>query len=174
MNDTSSTTNIQELFGNRLPNFNEDFFEPLFRRYTNWGGGTQEDTAFRGLYFDSGYELFIYAFFLGLKHEKRPIEKEKKTKGFKVPIRDWGKTRGSTKKEYTQIQDYMLMALIARTDIDLNEVQNGDVPVNDFMKSLFTDLDAYANCGLEIITEHLEGDKADIDSDWFVDLLKVE
>ena len=52
-----------ELFGNRLPNFNEDFFEPLFRRYTNWGGGTQEDTAFRGLYFDSGYELFIYAFF---------------------------------------------------------------------------------------------------------------
>ena len=66
------------------------------------------------------------------------------------------------------------MALIARTDIDLNQVQNGDVSVSDFMKSLFIDLDAYANCGLELIVEHLEGDKADVDSDWFVDLLKVE
>lgn len=174
MKNEEKSASIEALFGLKYPKFNEEFSDTLFSRFSNWGGGTQEDTAFRGMYFDSGYEFYIYAFFLGLKHEKRPIDPEKKRKAFKVPIRDWGKTRGPIKKEYTQIQEHILIALLSRSDEDLTAVQNGEVSIPDFVNSLLTDMESFANCGLEIITEHLEGDMSEVDSDWFISLISGE
>jgi hypothetical protein len=55
-----------DIWARRNPNFETHFEASLFREYADYGIGASEYTAAKGKAFGAGYELYIYAFFLGL------------------------------------------------------------------------------------------------------------
>ena len=69
----SSIGNLYEAWlENQNSQFEEEqFLEPIIKRYCYWHGGTNEKVDIKGKTFNAAYEIYIYAFFLGLYAGKR-------------------------------------------------------------------------------------------------------
>ena len=150
---------MQDLFNkwrSRYPYYNAEFKE-LFESFTKTGGSSQRTQISQGKHFSNNYELYIYAFFLGLyNNEFTPIPEGTKKADFGHPIQFWGNKRDPGRKEYSSIQENIFAALIAKTEIDLIALEKGELTEDDAVKMLFQTMESYTNGGLILIKEKLE------------------
>lgn len=145
-------------WSNRIPKYDSQYKESLFKKITQYGGGTDEGRMNKGKDFENGYELYIYAFFLGLyNNEDRPIPQKSKKVDFNHKIAAWGnKGNRLLRKDFSAIQHNLFVACVAKSDIDLIALEKGSLELKTVVDQLITTMESYANGGLEIISLELE------------------
>lgn len=149
--------NLFEKWKTRIPKYSEehiDLFNSLSQKY----GAEGEKKINLGKHFSTNYELYIYAFFLGLyNNEFVPIPDGVRKLDFSHHIQHWGsKTTISTRKDFTSLQENIFIALIAKTDIDLIALEKGELSEDDAVKMLIKTMESYTNGGLILIKEKME------------------
>ena len=149
--------NLFEKWKTKIPKYSEvhkDLFTSLSQKF----GAEGEKKINLGKHFSTNYELYTYAFFLGLYNDEySPIpDKEKKT-DFSHHIQHWGsKTTISARKDFTNLQENIFIALIAKTDINLINLEKGELDEDQVVKLILKTMESYTNGGLIIIKEKLE------------------
>jgi hypothetical protein len=149
--------NLFEKWKTRIPKYSEihkDLFISLSQKY----GAEGEKKINLGKHFSTNYELYTYAFFLGLyNNELAPIPEGEKKTDFSHHIQHWGsKTTVSTRKDFTNLQENIFVALLAKTDIDLVALEKGELEEDDAVKALIKTMESYTNGGLILIKEKIE------------------
>ena len=141
----------------KIPNYSSEF-KFLFDRLSSKGGTEGAKKISLGKHFSTNYELYIYAFFLGLYEEEySPIPKDKKKLKFSHHIQHWGsKSNKIGRKDFSRIQEYIFTALVAKTDINLIDLDKGIISEKEVIQELLLTLEAYTNGGLTLIKEKLE------------------
>lgn len=149
--------NLFEKWKAKIPKYSEVHKE-LFTSLSQKFGAEGEKKINFGKHFSTNYELYTYAFFLGLYHnELEPIPEGEKKIDFSHHIQHWGsKTTISARKDFTNLQENMFMALIAKTDIDIIALEKGEIDDDSIIKSLIKTMESYTNGGLILIKEKLE------------------
>ena len=147
----------------KIPKYSEihkDLFNSLSKKF----GAEGEKKLNLGKHFSTNYELYIYAFFLGLYNEEFiPIPEKEKRVDFSHHIQFWGSKSTSIRKDFTILQEYIFMALVAKTDIDLIALDKGELSEEDAIKMLINTMESYTNGGLTLIK-----DKIDQNSNYFL------
>lgn len=141
----------------KIPNYSREF-KSLFESISAKGGAEGDEKISLGKHFSTNYELYIYAFFLGLyKDELSPIPENERKINFSHHIQYWGnKSHRLDRKDFSHIQEYIFTALVAKTDVDLIGLDKGDVSEDEIVKKLLNTLEAYTNGGLILIKEKME------------------
>lgn len=150
--------NLFEKWREKIPKYDILFREILFDKLTRKGGGSEQSKEERGKQFANNYELYIYAFFLGLYYnELNPIPEDSKKVDFSHAIQFWGsKGNRFDRKDFTNLQENMFVALLAKTNIDLVALEKGELNEEDAVKALIKTMESYTNGGLILIKEKLE------------------
>ena len=149
--------NLFEKWKTKIPKYSEahkDLFNSLSQKF----GAEGEKKLNLGKHFSTNYELYMYAFFLGLYNEEfAPIpDKEKKT-DFSHHIQHWGsKTTISTRNDFTHLQENIFLALVAKTEVDLIALERGDIKEEEVVKTLIHTMESYTNGGLILIKEKID------------------
>ena len=141
----------------KIPNYSEehkDLFGSLSQKY----GVEGEKKINLGKHFSTNYELYIFAFFLGLYNEEcTPIPDDRKKVDFSHHIQFWGsKSTIGTRKDFTILQEYMFMSLIVKSDLDLLALEMGEISEDLAVKTLIRTMESYTNGGLMLIREQIE------------------
>ena len=145
--------------------------EDLITKFTLVQGGRAgtagEATAWeQGKYFSTKYEIYMYAALLGLKNDYRlPIGTNAKKEKF-IEIKSW---------QPTDLADYVIMSVFAKSDIDLNELeQKEDKDVEKEILNLRKLMEEFANGGFDKIRAKLESEPTFFDNNdnCFIDLLE--
>ncbi len=148
--------NLFEKWKTKIPKYSEvhkDLFTSLSQKY----GAEGEKKINLGKHFSTNYELYMYAFFLGLYNDEfSPIPNEQKRVDFSHHIQHWGSKSSHLRKDFTSLQENMFIALVAKTDIDLIALEKGEVDEEEVVKMLITTMESYTNGGLILIKEKLE------------------
>lgn len=149
--------NLFEKWKTRIPKYSESH-KDLFISFSQKFGAEGEKKINLGKHFSTNYELYTYAFFLGLyNNEFAPIPDGEKKTDFSHHIQHWGsKTTVSTRKDFTSLQENMFIALLAKTDLDLVALEKDELEEDDAVKALIKTMESYTNGGLILIKEKLE------------------
>lgn len=149
--------NLYDVWARRNPQFETHFEDILLRQFTEYGGGSVESMSSKGKIFGSGYELYIYAFFIGLYADKRK-ELTGETKVLGQPIQFWGNLDSKKfRKAYPKLRDYIFTALIAKTnDLDIIALEKGEVTERKAVDYLIDTMEQYANYGFYTVEEKLK------------------
>lgn len=152
---------MQSLFDKwktKIPKYNQVYKESLFEALSKIGGGSEKAKFNFGRHFSNNYELYMYAFFLGLYNNQfKPLDADTKKSDFNHAIQHWGSKGGRIGREdFTNLQEYMFAAVLAKTDVNLIDLEKGDISEDEVVKELISTMEAFANGGLMIITEKLE------------------
>lgn len=149
---------LYDVWARRNPEFETPFEETLLRQFTEYGGGSVESMSSKGKIFGAGYELYIYAFFIGLYANKRK-ELSGETKGLGQPIQFWGNLDSKKfRKAYPKLREYIFTALLAKTnDLDLIALEKGEITERKAVDYLINTMEQYANYGFSIVEEKLKG-----------------
>ena len=136
--------------------YEEQFKGPIVEELCQYHGGSTENRKAKGKFFNAGYEVFIYAFFLGLYYgERRPLTGN--VLKFRMTMSSWGRKKNELgRTSYTILQKYIFIALVAKTKIDFIALDKGDIDVNDACKDLMTTLNEYANTGFYLIQSEMK------------------
>lgn len=132
-------------------------YEHLFERFSRKWGGSEQDRRDRVKVFAKNYELYIYAFFLGLrKHKSIKLESHEKSDSNVMAIRDW-------KPE--ALRDYLIACTLSE---DGTTFRDYDFMTEDELNKKSLELrgivEAYTNGGLAILEEEFKDDKAYFDT----------
>jgi hypothetical protein len=125
----------------------------------------QESSYDLGKFFNTQYELYIYAAFLGLSIDNPlPIENAEDGKVF-IEVRSW---------KPDDVVNYLIMCVFAKSKIDFNALEDMDkTGVEREMRAFAKLLEAYANGGLDYLNGLLNKGELSFDDDYcFVKLLK--
>lgn len=149
--------NLFDKWKTKIPKYSEvhkDLFNSLSQKF----GAEGEKKINLGKHFSTNYELYMYAFFLGLYNEElAPITDQEKKTDFSHHIQHWGsKTTISTRNDFTILQENIFLALVAKTDIDLVALDKGDVTEDEVVKALIHTMESYTNGGLILIKEKID------------------
>ena len=141
----------------RIPKYSEvhkDLFKSLSKKF----GAEGEKKVNLGKHFSTNYELYTYAFFLGLYNDEyEPISPAEKKTDFSHHIQHWGsKTTISIRKDFKNLQENIFIALLAKTDIDLVALEKGELGEDEAVRMLITTMESYTNGGLILIREKSE------------------
>ena len=148
--------NLFEKWKTRIPKYS-DVHKDLFDSFSQKFGAEGEKKSNLGKHFSTNYELYTYAFFLGLyNNEFAPIPDGEKKTDFRHAIQFWGSKNSPIRKDFTNLQENMFIALLAKTDIDLVALEKGELDENDAVKLLIKTMESYTNGGLILIKEKLE------------------
>jgi hypothetical protein len=150
---------LYNLWGKRNPQWETRNFDSIINIFTDYGKGVTEYTSLRGKILGAGYEIYIFAFFIGLYFDKtKPLVADvKKRKTFGWEISKWGNIESKLgRRPYGEIRYYIFAALIARTDIDLIALDKGDISPKEVVDRLIKKMEEYANFGFDYIREKLE------------------
>jgi hypothetical protein len=147
---------LYELWAKRNPLFETHFEDDLLRKFTEYGGGSVESMSSKGKIFGSGYELYIYAFFVGLYANKRK-ELSGETKVLGQPIQFWGNLDSKKfRKGYPRLREYIFTGLVARTaGLDLLVLEKGEMTERKAVDYLIDTMEQYSNYGFYSIREKL-------------------
>ncbi|MDR0681157.1 MAG: glycoside hydrolase family 15 [Dysgonamonadaceae bacterium] len=147
--------NLYDVWAKRNPKW-ETRFEEIIRQFTDYGVGSSELTSARGKMLGAGYELYIYALFVGLyANKKRELTGETKT--FGQPIQYWGNLENrKSRKAYPRLREYIFTALLAKTDLDLIALEKGNITDSQAVDMLKVTMEQYANYGFYTIDEKLK------------------
>ena len=141
----------------KIPKYSENH-TALFASFADKGGAEGEKKVNLGKHFSTQYELYLYAFFFGLyENEHTPIEKGEKKKDFSYEIMHWGSktTKAQWRKDFTNLQEFMFMAVIAKTNLNLLALEKGEITEDDAVKQLMITLESYTNGGLNLIQDKI-------------------
>jgi len=149
--------NLFDKWKTKIPKYSEvhkDLFNSLSQKF----GAEGEKKINLGKHFSTNYELYMYAFFLGLYNEEfAPIPDNEKKTDFSHHIQHWGsKTTISTRNDFTNLQENIFIALIAKTDVDLIALEKGDLKEDEVVKALIQTMESYTNGGLILIKEKID------------------
>jgi hypothetical protein len=148
---------LYETWLNRIDSYYEDkFFESVIELLCQYRGGSVDGRIGKGKIFNAGYEVFIYAFFLGLYYgERRPLVGDKRK--FRMEMSSWGRKKNEDgRKSYPILQKYIFTALVAKSSIDLLALDKGELDVNDACGILMTTLNEYANSGFYLMKDQID------------------
>lgn len=150
--------NLFDKWKTKIPKYAEEFREPLFDSLTKKFGGSEKSKVDLGKHFSNNYELYMYAFFLGLyNNELAPIPEKTKKVDFSHAIQFWGsKGNRLDRKDFTNLQEFIFTSLIAKTDVDLIALEKGDITEEEIVKQLIQTMESYTNGGLTLIKEKIE------------------
>jgi hypothetical protein len=149
--------NLFDLWAKRNPKWEEHFEDSILRVYTDYGIGSSELTSAKGKALGAGYELYIYAFFIGLYADKRR-NLVGGTKTFGQPIQFWGNLDSKKlRKAYPKLREYIFIALIATTEeLDLIALEKGEISVSQAVDFLKETMEQYANYGFHFIKDKMQ------------------
>ena len=149
--------NLYDIWAKRNPKWETRFEESLLRLFTDYGIGSSELTSAKGKALGAGYELYIYAFFVGL-YDNRKKELKGDTKTFGQPIQFWGNLDSKKfRKAYPRLREYIFTALVAKTDeLDLIALEKGDITESQAVDMLKDTMEQYANYGFHAIEEKMK------------------
>jgi hypothetical protein len=156
-----SDEKLIDVWGRRNPRFEKKYELSVMRIISDYGNRAGEQTSIKAKLFGPGYETYIIAFFIGLYAEKKlPLSKDNddlKTLG--QPLDKWGNLQTNARKAYPAIRNYLLYALVAKTEIDWLAVDKGELPLADAVTELIHTMEEYANYGFAVMEEKLNEDK---------------
>ncbi|WP_335965006.1 hypothetical protein [Galbibacter sp. PAP.153] len=148
--------NLFEKWKTKIPKYSEvhkDLFASLSQKF----GAEGEKKINLGKHFSTNYELYTYAFFLGLYNDEySPIPDNEKKTDFSHHIQHWGSKSSAIRKDFTNLQENMFIALIAKTDINLIDLEKGELDEDQAIKLILKTMESYTNGGLILIKEKLE------------------
>lgn len=152
-------------FIDKKPNYCTKFQKPLFEGISVKGGGSESKKTFLGKHFSNNYELYLYAFFLGYYSDRfEKIKEDEPKRNFNHEIKNWGHVeRRAGRKNYSDIQKYVFMALVVKTDFDFIQLEKGEFTDNEAAKALIETMEGYTNGGLQLIYDKLQDE-----SDYFI------
>jgi len=145
--------------------------EELITKFTVVQGGragTAGESASweQGKYFSTKYEIYVYAALLGLKNNYRlPINAGSDKSKF-IAIKSW---------QPSDLAEYVVMSVLAKSEIDFNELENkDDKEVEKEILNLKKLMEEYANGGFDKIRAKLESSPSFFDNNdnCFIDLLE--
>lgn len=153
----------------RSPEYDERYHDMIMEFTMEQGGkmgtATEGSSWEQGKFFTRRYEIYMYAALLGLKRDY-PIEIPKGTQKKKfIEIRAW---------QPSEIADYIIMGLFAKSDVDLNALEDMEAEeVEKELTKLRRLLEQYANGGFDLIRSKKEDDPAFFseNENCFLDLL---
>lgn len=148
---------LYDVWARRNPRFETRFEDTLLRQFTEYGGGSVESMSSKGKIFGAGYELYIYAFFIGLYTNKRQ-ELAGNTKVLGQPIQFWGNLDSKKfRKAYPKLREYIFTALIAKSDdLDLVALEKEEITERKAVDYLIDTMEQYANYGFHEVEEKLK------------------
>lgn len=150
-----ATEKLYDVWARRNPKW-EIRFEEIIHHFTDYGVGSSELTTARGKSLGAGHELYIYAFFVGLYADKKR-ELNGETKTFGQPIQYWGNLENrKLRKAYPQLREYIFIALLAKTDLDLIALEKGTITDSQAIDMLKDTMEQYANYGFHAIEEKMK------------------
>jgi len=150
-------------FGDKRPEYLKAYRDKIINSFAYVGGRDEVGKYESGKFFSNIYELFMYAALLGLRKDYRlPIE-EMDTQEF-IKVSSW---------QPTEMVNYILMALLAKAEFDLNELEEmEEKQVEAELTSLSKLLEEYANGGFDIIQTKLQQEPSFFDNEFcFLSLL---
>ena len=144
---------LYDIWVRRNPTFETKYEKPIFRELSNYGNKSSQYTSIKGKILGPAYEVYIIAFFIGLYLNKtKSLSDETKTLG--QPINFWGNTSVSgIRKAYPNLKEYIFAALVARSDIDLIQLEKDEITPKRVVDILITKMEEYTNYGLSFIQE---------------------
>ncbi|MBT1712314.1 hypothetical protein KK062_28990 [Fulvivirgaceae bacterium PWU5] len=150
--------NLFDRWKTKIPKYDEQFRETLFDAISKKFGGSEKQKADLGKNFSTNYELYIYAFFLGLYNDEFcPIPDSSKKVDFSHAIQHWGSKSGRLeRKDFTILQEYMFASLVAQTGIDIMALEKGEVSDDEICRQLIHTMESFTNGGLVLIREKLD------------------
>lgn len=136
--------------------YEEKFFESVIDPLVQFHGGSVDGRNAKGKIFNAGYEVFIYAFFLGIYYgERKPLTGEKRK--FRMEMETWGrKSTEQGRKSYKILQKYVFVALVAKSDIDLIALDKGGIDTKEACDTLMRTLNEYANSGFYLMKNEMD------------------
>lgn len=150
-----ATEKLYDVWARRNPKW-EIRFEEIIYQFTDYSVGASELTTARGKSLGAGYELYIYAFFVGLYADKKR-ELNSETKIFGQPIQHWGNLENrKLRKAYPRLREYIFIALLAKTDLDLIALEKGNITDSQAVDILKDTMEQYANYGFYAIEEKMK------------------
>lgn len=165
--------NLFEKWRGKIPNYSEEH-KDLFTALSQKFGAEGEKKINLGKHFSTNYELYMFAFFFGLySDELVPIAIGQKKVNFSHEIENWGsKKTVSVREDFTNLQEYIFVALMAQTNIDLVALEKGELSEEDAVKKLINTMESYTNGGLILLKEKLaENPNYFLQSSSFLNLL---
>jgi len=148
---------LYDIWAKRNPKFETHFEETLLRLFTDYGVGSSDAMSSKGKVLGAGYELYIYAFFVGLyADKKRELSGETKVLG--QPIQYWGNLDSKKlRKAYPKLREYIFTALVAKTaELDLISLEKGEISDSQAVDMLKDTMEKYANYGFHTIEEKMK------------------
>lgn len=147
-----------DVWARRNPNYEKRYEDSIIKQFTDFGRGSSSYQEMRGKIFGAGYEIYIIAFFIGLyfNRRKKLNPDSSKCKGFGQPIQHWGnrESRG-LRKQYNDIQKYIFVALVARSDIDFLMLDKDKMKVSKAADILIETMEDYTNFGFDYIEDKM-------------------
>lgn len=145
--------------------------EDLITKFTVVQGGragtASESTAWElGKHFSTKYEIYMYATLLGLKNNYRIAINTGRDKSKFIAIKAW---------QPSDLADYVVMGVLAKSEIDFNEIENkDDKEVEKEILSFKKLMEEYANGGFDKIRAKLESEPAFFENNdnCFIDLFE--
>lgn len=146
---------LYDIWIRRNPSFETKYEDTIFRELSNYGNKSSQYTSVKGKTLGPGYEVYIIAFFIGLYLNKtKSLSDETKTLG--QPINFWGNTSVSgIRKAYPNLKEYIFAALVARSEIDLIQLEKDEITPRKAVDILISKMEEYTNYGLSFIQEKL-------------------
>lgn len=153
---------LVDIWGRRNPKFEKKYEQSVLRVISDYGIGASENTSAKGKVLGAGYEPYIMAFFIGL-YSGRKLQLSEESDELKVlgqPLDKWGNLDSKKfRHAYSDLRNYIFMALVAKTDIDWIALDKGDVKVSSVVSNLIETMEEYANYGFSVMEEKLKEDK---------------
>lgn len=152
-----ATESLYDLWAKRNPKFETHFEENLLRLFTDYGVGSSDGMSSKGKILGGGYELYIYAFFVGLYADSRR-ELTGDTKVLGQPIQFWGNLDSKKfRKAYPKLREYIFTALVAKTaELDLISLERGEITDRKAVDYLIETMEKYTNYGFYLIEKRLK------------------
>ncbi len=146
---------LYDIWSRRNPKF-EITYDGLIKDYTDYGVGSSADREAKGKILGGGYEIYIYAFFIGLySKRKRELVGEKKV--FGQPICFWGNLENRKgRKAYPRIRDYMFAILLAKVEFDIIALEKGRIDPADIATAMIRLMEEYANYGFYLMKQKID------------------
>lgn len=146
-------------------------YKELIARFTLAQGGmagtaTEQERWSQGKYFSTQYEIYMYAAIMGLKRSyKIPLTSGVEKSKF-IELRAW---------QPTDVADYLIMGVMAQSDIDFNALEDmEEKEIDGIVGKLRREIEEYANGGFDIINSKMTDDAAFFENNenCFLDLLQ--
>ena len=152
------TEKLYDAWAKKTPYFEIRYKDNIVEKFTDYGKGVTSLGSARGKLFGAGYEMLTIAFFIGLYHNQRKKlnEDSSKTKTLGQAIQFWGNIDSvKGRKAYPKLREFIFIALVAKTDIDLIALDKGLITVRSAVDALMCTMEEYINWGLHYMEDKL-------------------